>query len=43
MLTLYRLFPDRLLDRVILRFFDLPRTFGARARLQSTASWIGEC
>ena len=30
MLALYRLLPDRLLDRVILRFLGLPRVFGAR-------------
>ncbi len=30
MLALYRLLPDRLLDRVILRFLGLPRAFGAR-------------
>jgi NAD(P)-dependent dehydrogenase (short-subunit alcohol dehydrogenase family) len=30
MLTLYRLLPDRLLDRVILRFLGLPCAFGVR-------------
>jgi NAD(P)-dependent dehydrogenase (short-subunit alcohol dehydrogenase family) len=30
MLALYRLLPDWLLDRVILRFLGLPRAFGAR-------------
>ncbi len=29
MMGLYRLLPDRLLDRVILGFFGLPRAFGA--------------
>jgi NAD(P)-dependent dehydrogenase (short-subunit alcohol dehydrogenase family) len=33
MLTLSRLLPDRLLDRVILRFFGLPQKFGARTEL----------
>lgn len=33
MLTLSRLQPDRLLDRVILRFFGLPRTFGVRSEV----------
>lgn len=33
MMALYRLLPDRLLDRVILRVFGLPRAFGDRAEL----------
>ena len=33
MLMLYRVLPDRLLDRVILRFLGLPRAFGVRTEL----------
>jgi NAD(P)-dependent dehydrogenase (short-subunit alcohol dehydrogenase family) len=33
MLALYRLLPDRLLDRVILRFLGLPRAFGVQSGL----------
>jgi NAD(P)-dependent dehydrogenase (short-subunit alcohol dehydrogenase family) len=33
MLMLYRLLPDRLLDRVILRFLGLPHAFGLRTEL----------
>lgn len=38
MLMLYRLLPDRLLDRVILRFLGLPRVFGIRTELLDPAS-----
>lgn len=38
MIALYRLLPDRLLDRVILGFFSLPRTFGAHNELSSEPS-----
>jgi NAD(P)-dependent dehydrogenase (short-subunit alcohol dehydrogenase family) len=38
MLMLYRLLPDRLLDRVILRFLGLPRAFGVRTDLLDPAS-----
>ena len=33
MLALYRLLPDRLLDRVILRFLGLPHAFGIQSEL----------
>jgi hypothetical protein len=35
---LYRLLPDRLLDRVILRFLGLPRAFGVRTEPLDPAS-----
>ncbi len=38
MLKLYRLVPDRLLDRVILRFLGLPRAFGVRRELLDPVS-----
>jgi hypothetical protein len=38
MLMLYRLLPDRLLDRVILRFLGLPRAFGVHTELLDPAS-----
>ncbi len=38
MLKLYRLVPDRLLDRVILRFLGLPRAFGVRTELLDPVS-----